>query len=226
MAYLNTFKLILITFLKMLLKRGIYTSYSQRGEDIIAMAQLRGMRGIYVDVGAYHPMLYSNTYALYRSGWHGLVIDPNITLRPLYSLFRHRDIFVPCGIGKKEMQTTYYKFEDGAYNTLDFDTAKALQTSPQTSKYATHDVQIKPLNVVLRENNITHIDLLNIDTEGFDYIVLISHNWSIRPKVIIIEDHDFNPDKPYKSIIYTFLNNKQYKLTGLSGETLIFHTTS
>ncbi len=31
--------------------------------------------GFYVDVGAHHPMLYSNTYYFYKQGWSGINID-------------------------------------------------------------------------------------------------------------------------------------------------------
>lgn len=217
--------MLVMTAAKLVLRRGVVTSYSQRGEDVIAAAQLRGVRGVYVDVGAYHPVLYSNTYALYRRGWHGIVIDPNATLYPLYRVFRPRDQFAVCGVGETEAEQTYYTFSDGAYNTFDAESAEALQASPRAPRLlGTHTVPISPLSTVLKKYNVTHIDLLNIDTEGFDYTVIKSHDWSIRPRVIIIEDHNFNPDQPHNSDVYSFLHGKQYRLAGLSGETLIFRT--
>ena len=47
-------------------------SYSQEGEDII-LRNLFGNRkdGFYVDVGAHHPMRFSNTYFFYKLGWNG-----------------------------------------------------------------------------------------------------------------------------------------------------------
>src|ERR1700730_18274703 len=53
-------------------------SFSQFGEDL-AVRQIAGRfglaRGIYVDVGAYHPIFGSNTLLLYKQGWRGINID-------------------------------------------------------------------------------------------------------------------------------------------------------
>lgn len=96
---MNTLNAILRTFFKQILGKGTRVSYSQDGEDTLVASIIRDKAGVYVDVGAYHPILYSNTYALYRQGWNGIVIDPNIALRPLYSIWRPRDIFVDSGVG-------------------------------------------------------------------------------------------------------------------------------
>lgn len=49
---------------------------SQFEEDGIIAELLPQRCGVYVDIGAYHPISDSNTYALYQRGWHGLAIDP------------------------------------------------------------------------------------------------------------------------------------------------------
>ena len=48
------------------------------GEDIIGSQLLREVkRGFYIDIGANHPVNYSNTFSLYKSGWRGIGIDGN-----------------------------------------------------------------------------------------------------------------------------------------------------
>ena len=188
----------------------------------MAVAQFRGEMGAYVDVGAYHPMLYSNTYAFYRRGWSGLVIDPNTALRPLYKILRPRDTFIPCGVSAAKEERTYYEFADGAYNTFDENTALTVQKSKRSVLLTTRLVPLKPLAQILKEQGITKIDLLNVDAEGLDMTILHSHNWSIRPKVILVEDHTFIPDAPTTSPLYVFLRNHKYSLGGFSGETLMF----
>ncbi len=59
-------------------------SYAQSGEDIIAWGEISDMHAykagfrsqmvkndnvFYVDIGAYHPKLFSNTYWFYKKGW-------------------------------------------------------------------------------------------------------------------------------------------------------------
>src|SRR4051794_2053711 len=52
-------------------------SFSQFGEDLWLARHFAGRPcGFYVDVGAYHPYLASNTYLLYRRGWRGINIEP------------------------------------------------------------------------------------------------------------------------------------------------------
>src|SRR6185312_12734233 len=108
---MNAFRRILKTKIKLLLGRGVYKSYSQFGEDIVVQSLLRNVKdGIYVDVGAFDPVLYSNTYHFYKKGWHGLVIDPNPELTKRYAFLRPRDIFINCGISDKNGELTYYSF--------------------------------------------------------------------------------------------------------------------
>ena len=54
-------------------------SYSQEGEDLILSRYFDGQReGFFIDVGAFHPIRFSNTYLFYRLGWSGI----NIEARP------------------------------------------------------------------------------------------------------------------------------------------------
>src|SRR3989304_2562059 len=101
---------IIRTFIKLLLRRGGRSSYGRVGEDAILQTLLKAQNGFFVDVGAFDPILYSNTYALYRRGWSGIVIDPNTALRPPYRLFRRRDTFVGAAIGETG-EGTYFRLE-------------------------------------------------------------------------------------------------------------------
>jgi hypothetical protein len=47
--------------------------YSQEGEDLILQRIFEHkQKGFYVDVGDYHPFLFSNTYIFYLRGWRGI----------------------------------------------------------------------------------------------------------------------------------------------------------
>ncbi|MBP9711119.1 MAG: FkbM family methyltransferase [Candidatus Pacebacteria bacterium] len=188
---------IIKTFVKFLLGKGVKHSYSQFGEDAVVGAFFRSNNdGYYVDVGAYHPHLYSNTYALYRRGWHGLAIDPNPAMQPLFKLFRSRDTFVCAGVGEGE--GSYQQFADGAYN--------------QFTKGAGQ--KLRRLDDLLHEHHVEKIDFLSIDVEGMDVEVLKTHDWSIRPRLIAIE-------ADLQSPAAEFLTLKGYTLRCITGRTLI-----
>src|SRR5687768_4236742 len=75
-------------------------SYSQFGEDGVLDWLTREWKpGFFVDIGAYHPIALSNTYALYLKGWRGINIEARPEVRQEFDIFRPRDINVSCCIG-------------------------------------------------------------------------------------------------------------------------------
>ena len=57
------------------LKFFFKNSHSQFGEDrkIISLFQ-KNKRGLYLDIGCFHPVRQSNTYLMYKFGWKGVNI--------------------------------------------------------------------------------------------------------------------------------------------------------
>ncbi len=201
--------------LKLMLGRGSRRSYGQFGEDAVVQTLLKKSSGFYVDVGCYHPILYFNTYGLYRRGWQGIVIDPNRNLGPLFRIFRHRDVFVNTAVGRSDTRT-YYEYADGAYNTLE--KSEAVE---RRGPVHTRDVSVRPLAELVKEYDIQQIDFLNVDVEGMDLEVLTSHDWNIPPKVIAVEQH-IAFESIQQSDVYAFLKEKNYRVHGIAGPTLVF----
>ena len=53
-------------------------TYSQSKEDLFISNFFKNKkRGFYLDIGAYHPIKFSNTQLLYNMGWNGMNIDLN-----------------------------------------------------------------------------------------------------------------------------------------------------
>lgn len=210
------------TSIKLFLGKGVTRSYAQNGEDVLIRQAIGGaMGGTYVEVGAFHPVHYSNTYALYKLGWSGLVIDASPDSRMLFRLIRPRDTFVEAAVASAESECTYYRFADPAYNTLSDEYAKRWQDKKVPLISATR-VMCRPLAKILANHGISRIDLLSVDAEGFDLSVLKSHDWSIPTKVIVVESHDFNVERPETDAVYVFLKNRGYILVACSGFSLVF----
>ena len=67
-------------------------SYSQWGEDSYIKEYFKDKKnGFYVDIGCFHPIMYSNTCLLYNKGWSGINIDLNQTSIDLFNIARKRD---------------------------------------------------------------------------------------------------------------------------------------
>ena len=184
-------------------------SYSQFGEDVICSYLFEnGFTGCQVDVGAFHPMLLSNTYALYRKGWRGLAIDANPAVAPLFERFRPADTFVHSAVGREKGTVEMALFEDGAFNCTTDQLARVPERLRRNARRVT--VPINSLAAILDEKNIQTVDFLNVDCEGNDLNVLQSNDWSRwQPRVICVEDHAGNWQQ---SEIVTYLGTLGYTL--------------
>ncbi len=211
------------TKIKHLLGKGSYRAFGQNGEDAMIHALLRGIdKGTYVDVGAYNPILYSNTYGLYREGWSGITIDPNPAVQPLHRILRPRDTFVLGGVSNVEKECDYYRFTDGAYNTFDPEVAEDLKTKRYPRFIRKETSHLYPLHSILKKNNITKVDFLDVDVEGLDVEVLESFDWNLAPRVVAIESRSFKPETMTADPAYVFLRNHGYVLAGFLKYTLVF----
>ncbi len=202
-------------------------SYSQWGEDIILGHIFSNQKdGFYIDVGAYHPMHYSNTYRLYKKGWSGINIDPNPFSIDLFNKYRKRDININCGIDKKVTLKPYYIFNHQSCNTFSSKQKDVMLKKSFIKLIDTKQVKCTTLQEVLEGSTKRKlVDFLNIDVEGQNLEVLESLDWNVYvPKVVSVEDDDFefSKDGGTSSKIYNFLTRKSYILHAKVGLSYIY----
>lgn len=166
-------------------------SYSQYGEDMVLQAVFARYpstySGLYVDVGAHHPMRFSNTRYFYELGWSGICVDPLPSSAKLFARWRPRDIFLQAGVAETEGEMTYYLFDEPALNTF----SKKIASENPSPIVAREKIQVYPLCKILADNlsGGSRIDFLSVDVEGMDIEVLRSNSWSdYRPYVVLIEE--------------------------------------
>lgn len=185
-----------------------YRIYAQFGEDAVLLKLFKGVNhGRYVDVGAHHPYRYSNTYLLYKKGWHGVNIDPNPHTIALFNTARPSDTNIESGVGSAGV-LTYYRFSDPAVNTFKKEEADRLKGKSFLTFLGTTDIEVRPLSQLVEGP----IDLLSVDAEGMDLEVLRSYDWEYYPNVIVIEG-----DEPKQ-----FLIQKGYILHAECGASRIY----
>ncbi len=164
--------------------------YGQDGEDLILNRMLEGQRlGFYVDVGAHHPVRFSNTYLFYRRGWRGINIDAMPGSMRKFDKLRPRDINIECGVAASSGKLAYYRFNEPALNT--FDPAEAAcKNKPPYRMLDTLQVNVERLDILLGKYlpSGQQIDFLSVDVEGKDEEVLRSNDWCrYRPRFILAE---------------------------------------
>lgn len=200
-------------------------SYSSFAEDlVVAKIMDNKKKGFYVDVGAFHPFKYSNTYYLKKYfGWKGINIEPNPESFSLFEKHRPGDINLNLGVSEQSGHLNYYMFPDGLYNTFDKKRMEDLAESGM-KPLGGYEILVIPLSRILTENaQGQNIDFLNIDVEMLDLEVLKSNDWDhFRPTVIAIEDHDFKMESFERSPIFKFLSKQGYRLESKCHFTVIY----
>ena len=116
----NLLHFITIILYKFLKKIFIFRTFSQEGEDIIIsrLYNFKNLRSkIFLDIGAGHPIKYSNTFLLYINGLNGISIDANNKNIFLHKIFRPKDISKKLLISSNTTNKYFYIFEDSELNT-------------------------------------------------------------------------------------------------------------
>jgi len=200
-------------------------SYSQEGEDMILRRIFEGQKqGFYVDVGAHHPMRFSNTYFFYQQGWSGINLDATPGSMLPFKKMRPRDINLETAISHEPQTMTFFVFNEPALNTFD----EALANQRNTGIYriiSAEKIVTRTLAEILTEHlpRGQAIDFLSVDVEGFDLEVLQSNDWQrFRPRYILVECFGLNLETLIQDETYQFLVGQQYELVAKSANTAIF----
>lgn len=191
------------------------TTFAQQGEDLILERIIQNTLGwdlnkkrFYVDVGAYHPILNSVTYNLYKRKWRGIVFDPYKQSKTLFEKYRPEDIFINAVVGEVDNTEVDFFFS----RKRDF----SMQSSKYPKKNKKYEVQkIKQVNIAkeLDRNSITNFDVINIDVEGAEYEILKTIDFNkYKPFVVIVEIKCGNVSEALSSDITKLLFNEGYEL--------------
>jgi FkbM family methyltransferase len=192
-------------------------SYGQESEDLLLWRLFQGKKsGFFVDVGAHHPMRFSNTFSLYQAGWRGINIDATPLSMAAFKALRPADINLELGIGEQQNVLTYYRFNEPALNTFSEKIMEQHSENPLFYVVEQHQIEVFPLAQILEKHlpsEIKSIDLLTIDVEGLDLEVLTSNNWDkFRPKIIVVESFITDLEQLQDCPIYCFLKEKNYQI--------------
>lgn len=188
---------------KALLTRFKKIHYSQFGEDIILKHLLgKQSKGFYVDVGCYHPKKFSNTYFLYKKGWHGINIDMEQHKIDLFKIARKKDINIHAAIS--DQSEKYYIQSNKSHDLF------AALSKDNTNNTPIHTQTLTDILNSTRYKN-QQIDLLTVDAEGHDFKVLKSLDFATyQPKIVIVESHLTDMREILKSEMHQFMIDKGY----------------
>jgi len=207
--------------------RYMQPSYSKEGEDII-LNKIFGTQkyGFYIDVGAYHPKQYSNTYSFYLRGWRGINIDAMPGSMDLFKKNRRRDINLEIPVLKEKAPLKYYQFNEPALNGFSYKLSNQRDDINEYKIINVIELEGVPLGDILDKylpEDEKDIDFMSIDVEGFDLEVLQSNDWDrFRPKVLLVELINSTLSNITENSIYKYLLEQRYYIFGKSVQTVFF----
>lgn len=194
--------------------RHYIRSYSQYGEDLIIndfFKRYFDIKGKYLDIGAFHPKMISNTYLLHTIGWRGTVIDLDDFKLELFERNRKdkvntlKRVTIPGYLDQKESYSVYkFKKPFSEIDTLDRKVAEKI-TSSSGLEFIEEKVEAVGINNLLKEEKFNFV---NIDIEGVDEEVILSLDFNNinLPELIVFESW-----KPLSGILSAeYLENNGY----------------
>lgn len=204
-------------------------SYSLNCEDIVIRHLCNKKNGFFVDVGAHHPIRFSNTYQLSLKGWQGINIDPLPGCMGKFQKYRLHDINLEIGIDEKKSKLDYFSFTEPAYNTINKERAEFIIKNEISPFLGKKSIYIDTLKNIFDEHlHGKKIDLLNIDVESKELDVLKSNDWNIyRPYIIVMEsliskDNNFKINLIEQDPAVKYLINNDYAVVAKVCNALFF----
>lgn len=164
---------------------------SQFGQDYYLWTQVFSQRptGCYIEIGANHPSLNSNSKFLETQGWTGLSFEPLSTFQELWKETRSNPL-LQVAISSEEGKQDFVEIlsKDGWEHQL---SAFAKYVRPEdVAMYGSksYKVQTAPLTSYVGPD--TQIDILMLDVEGAERAVLAGIDFRhLRPDYLLIENN-------------------------------------
>lgn len=176
--------------------------FSQFGEDLVLQSLFFDQpSGRWIDVGAFDPIYYSNTYLLYKKGWTGINVEPNPAGHRKFLRLRERDVNLNLAVGSEASRSCDF-WCSGPWSSLTKSRAEFSGHAPERIS-----VPVTSLQAIAETNACLSPDLLTVDCEGHDLDVLQSADWTcFRPRCIVVED----AESDVESEIATLLASARY----------------
>mgnify|MGYP006103656491 CR=1 FL=1 len=203
------------------------STYSQWGEDLEIIKFFKNKKkGNYLDIGCFHPLMYSNTCLLNQNKWTGINIDLNQTTIDLFNILRPKDLNVCRIIGSEEKKVkVYFDSLFSPVNTADKNFYNTHKKKFFKNMFTREVISQKLSEIMFKNKMYKKIDFVNIDAEGMDYKILKQLNLKkLKVRLVAIETHHVNGQvsKDFSKIL-NFLKKKNFSLLKRYGPTSLFY---
>lgn len=177
---------------------NVDSSKSQINQDLFVLSQLNMKKnGYFVEIGATNGVYLSNTFMLEKIfNWDGLLVEPAKTWHKELKEMRECNIDLRCVLDNRSSPVTFTEVNDSEYSTIEvFKSSDSHENKRKkiNSKYTVETVSLTQL--LLDHNSPKEIDYISIDTEGSEYEILKSFDFSKYSIECITIEHNNTKNK-------------------------------
>jgi len=196
--------------------------HAQHAQDLfLDHLVFHGRRGgVFVDIGAHDGEALSNTCYFERElGWSGLCVEPNPAVFGRLRANR-RCACLNCGISDRAGTLAFLQLpgelEMGSGFVEHYDPRSAFAARPPPGARRL-EVPVRRLMDVLAEHGMRRVDYLSIDTEGADFAILRSIDFSACDIAAVSVENGGCEER-----MATFMKARGYRLAAVLGADDIF----
>ena len=164
-------------------------SYSHSGEDLI-VKKIFDSLGFYcpnyLDIGSYHPEIFSNTAIFHKSKCHGLNIVANPQLAEIFSAKRLGDTNLNLSVGIERKTLNFYTMSIPNLSTFSQDEAQKIIGETKHTIQDILPIQSETINQII-EKYADHEfpKFLSLDVKGQDLMILQSIDYQASCPIVI-----------------------------------------
>jgi FkbM family methyltransferase len=172
--------------LKKRIKRLLYGPHIEETDLIYELLQADRQPGVMVDVGAHHGGALAPFAAV---DWEIFAFEPDVKNRSVLERAIRENDWSQVAVDTRAVSNT--DDQELPFFTSEVSTGISGLADFHDTHVATDTVTTVQLGTFLKEKKVGQIDLLKIDTEGYDLFVLQGMDWSRpKPRAIICEFED------------------------------------
>jgi len=186
--------------------RGSRTN-SQFAEDIFVGKFFQSARvGTWLDIGAFHPRVASNTERLRRRGWSGINVDADPAKIRVFQWFRRGDVNICAAVAGPERHRAVLDHRTpSSYGSMD-----RLELTSGPAGMITRTV-----GEILAEVAPDRLDFVSIDVEGLEADILAAFPFDrYAPDLFCVEVLDTTIEGITDSGVSTLLADQGYRIVG------------
>lgn len=159
--------------------QSVFPSEVERG---LVSSFLGADKGVFVEVGAFDPIMQSQSYHLEIGGWHGVLVEPVPNQASELRKARRAQVFEVACVGPEAAERPARLLSQRGLSTLHFNEKKRAGAP-------VIEVESATLNEILAKANVDRVDFLSVDVEGAEPDVLRGLDFGrFRPRLVLVDD--------------------------------------